>query len=866
MSTPLRMRAHLASLVDDFRNNGDEIAVVMHSGVRRHPTTYEQLAQLAGRFSAELARRGIAPGERVVLWTENSSDWIGVFFGCVLRGVLVVPLDAAGSASFAQNVIREVSPRLIVTDPEHGGSLATELPLLHVAELHRILPPTPDFTVAPAVKDDTPFQIIFTSGTTSEPKGIVHTHRNILANLKPIESEIRKYSRYERLFHPLRFVHTLPFSHVFGQFMGLWISAILSAEVHLVDVIDSQRMVQLIRRERINVLIAVPRILGLLQSSLMRSGLISTTDFETASTLSAWARWWRFRAVHRAFGWRFWAVISGGAPLPGDLELFWNRLGFALVQGYGMTETAALVTLNHPFRIGRGTIGKALAGSSVKLSDTGELMVKGDMVASGTWQQGRLQTHAVDWFATGDLAQQTPSGEFRFTGRKGETIVTSSGLKIFPIDLETAMMEQQGVRACAVVPCSFAFGPEPVCIVIFGGNDTELQETVTGANSRLAPYQQIRRILRWPQVSFPYTATGKVLKRQIAEWACATLKGESSPVDAPADPLLALISTLVGERTASADDRFRLSEDLHLDSLARMQLASMLEQATGSPVSDSEISNAETVGDLRRVLGLSQATSPGPLAPVIAPPALPPQPALGTQPERPQGIKNRYPLWPWWYPLQLVRALFVEAVLRPLVGLLLAPRIISPARLPPGPMLIVANHVSILDAPLILYALPFWLRRRITIAMSGELLGELRSGRKPRILGSLLGPLAHLLATALFNVFPLPRLQGFRESFAHAGNALDRNYSVLIFPEGERSTTGQIASFRGGTGLLAMQAEVSVLPIALVGLEQISSGRRRWFRSGVLRVNIGEPMGWTASRSASEWTGMIERSVRELHG
>lgn len=860
------MRAHLASLVEEFRSNGDEIAVVMHRGVRRHATTYEQLAQIAGRFSAELTRRGIAPGERIVIWAQNSAEWIGVFFGCLLRGVLAVPLDAAGSASFAQNVIQEVTPRLIVADPERGNSIETKIPLFNMAELGQLLPPAPDFTVDLGVKDDTPFQIIFTSGTTSEPKGIVHTHRNILANLRPIENEICKYRPYERLVHPLRFLHTLPFSHVFGQFMGLWIPAILSAEVHLVDVIESQRTVSLIQRQHINVLIAVPRILGILHTYLAASHLVSPADVDAASKLSIWARWWRFRAVHRAFGWRFWAVISGGAPLPADLELFWNGLGFALIQGYGMTETAALVTLNHPFRIGRGTIGRSLAGSSVKLSETGELMVKGDMVANATWQHGELRKNAVDWLATGDLATQDPSGEFRFIGRKGEAIVTSSGLKIFPVDLESAMIEQPGVRDCAVVPCNFAAGPEPVCILIFEGSDSDLQNAVSRANVRLAPYQQIRRVLRWPQLAFPYTSTGKLIKRQVADWASRILRGERSSASAAADPIQSLISSITGEPTASPDSRLRLSEDLHLDSLGRMQLASMLEQTTGIPVSDAEISKAETIGDLRGMLSIARSTIPTPSeTSVIA--QLPPQAASLQMPAvSPPPFKNRFPRWPWLFPFNFFRTLFLETVVRPLVGTLLAPRITAPANLPPGPMLIVANHVSVLDSPIILYALPFRLRRRIAIAMSGELLNELRSGRMPRPLGRLLGPLAYLLTTALFNVFPMPRLQGFRESFGHAGEAIDRNYSVLLFPEGTRSATGKLAPFRGGIGLLAMQAEVPVLPVALVGLEQISPRRNRWFRSGALQVNIGIPIVWKAHRSASEWTEILENCVRELHG
>jgi long-chain acyl-CoA synthetase len=860
------MRSHLVSLVDDFRHNGDEIAVVMHRGVRRHATTYQQLAQLAGRFSAELLRRSIAPGERIALWAENSAEWIGIFFGCILRGVLVVPLDAAGSSSFAQNVIREVGPSLIITDPERAKALATGLPILNLGELNQILPREPNFTVHSSVGEDTPFQIVFTSGTTSEPKGIVHTHRNILANLRPIETEIRKYRRYERLVHPLRFLHTLPFSHVFGQFMGLWIPAILSAEVHLVDGIEAQRIVSLIRRERISVLIAVPRILGLLQTYLLTAGLVSNSDVEAAANLSAWRRWWRFRAVHRAFGWKFWAVISGGATLPGDLELFWNRLGFALIQGYGMTETAALVTLNHPLHIGRGSIGKPLSSDAVKVSDSGEILVRGDMVASTTWQQGKLQKHPVEWFPTGDLAQQSDSGEFHFLGRKGETIVTSSGLNIFPVDLETAMMNQPGVRACAVVPCDFASGPEPVCVVIFDGNDTSLQAIVTQANSRLAPYQQIQRVLRWPQVSFPYTSTGKVLKREIRDWTCRIFAGETSTSAASSDPLLALISGLSGESIPSGGDDLRLSEDLHLDSLGRMQLASRIEQTTGALVTDTEMAKAITLGDLRRILGISPAVSAAPTTPSTPPASLAETVAIETSAVVSQPFKYKYLRWPWSYSIHLVRTLFIEAVVRPLIGILLAPRVTVPADLPPGPLLLVSNHVTVLDAPLILYALPFHLRHRIAIAMSGELLLGFHSGRSPRVLGRLLGPFAYWLMTALFNVFPLPRLQGFRQSFAHAGEALDRDYSVLIFPEGTRSATGQIAPFRPGIGMLAVQAEVSVLPIALLGLEQISSRRTRWFRSGLLQIRIGEPVLWHSDKSASGWTAELEAAVRQLHG
>ena len=861
------MRAHLASLVEDFRRHAGQTAVVAHRGNRGFRTSYAELAHLAGRFAAELDRLGLAPGDRVVLWGANSAPWMAAFFGCVLRGVIAVPLDSAGSPDFAQRVIRDVSPKLIAGDLSLLTALAPDqTPQISLSQLDELLPPTPNFAVSPAVTAEAPLQIVFTSGTTSEPKGIVHTHANVLASTLPIEREMQKYLKYERIFHPLRFLHTVPLSHVFGQFMGLWLPPLLAAEVHFADQLEARRIVDLIRRERISVLIAVPRVLELLRAHLLARFPTLAAQLESSVTLSLHRRWWLFRHVHHALGWKFWAAIAGGAALPSELESFWNRLGFALIQGYGMTETTALITLNHPFKVARGTIGKVLPGREVRISDDGEILVRGAMLASTIWHDGRPHQRESEWLATGDLAARSDSGDLRYLGRKGDLIVSASGMNIHPEDLEAALKHQPQIRDCVVVPIATPNGAEPAAVVLSSATEAELQQAIRDANSTLAAHQQIRRVLRWPETHFPYTATGKLLRRVVAAWAANVATGQAQNASSPAsaDPLtevlIGLIAAITREPPLSPNGQLRLSEDLHLDSLGRVQLQTALEARLGLQLEDDSLAAIENLAQLRTLVGQSQ-DAPAPSAD---------QPkALSERPPSESRDENIYPRWPWSWPIAALRIVFIELIMRPLVWLLGAPRIQRPAApLPAGPLLIIANHVTAYDGALILYALPGTLRRRVAIAMAGEMLLDYRHARNQgNSVLNLLAPAAYLLITALFNVFPLPRRQGFQRSFSHAGQAMDRKYSVLIFPEGTRSRDGQIHPFRPGIGLLARQSQTAILPVALIGLSELASSTKlgSWVRSGQLQIRVGNPIHPSEHPDPAALAAQLESALRTLY-
>jgi long-chain acyl-CoA synthetase len=844
-------RPHLASLLEDFHKHGDQIAMVNRKGLRKRSTSYGSLAELAGRFAAELNARGIQKGDRVLIWGENGSEWVVAFFGCILLGVIAVPVDVGGSRSFAQRVSHEVTPKLVTGGQEQLAVLEGETPMIAFEDFPEVLRLPPIERPITALDENEPVQIVFTSGTTGDPKGVVHTHRNILASLRPIEREMQKYLKYERIFHPLRFLHTLPLSHVFGQFMGIWIPALLAAEVHFESRLIPGDLVESIREERISVLATVPRVLEILDRHLTDRFADLNARTRAAEGLPAWRRWWTFRDVHRALGFKFWAVVCGGATLPAHIEQFFRTLGLVVVQGYGMTETAAPVSLNHPFHPAQGSIGKVLPGREIRLTEEGEILVRGETVSKATWEQGRLQTSTSEWLATGDLATVDKAGNLKFRGRKKEVIVTASGLNIYPDDLEAALLRQPEIRAAAVVEATGSQGSEPLAALVLR-TPGDAAAPVRAANRELAEYQHIRRWVVWPDSDFPRTSTGKIMHSAVADalrnMAREDGRGPRSTGPFGGGTLANLIQRITGEDIAELPDSAFLSEDLRLDSLGRVELQSALENQLGQRLDDAAYRQIRTLGELRGIAARASSGS-----------------APGFQPRE----EDSYPLWPWTRLVNSIRFVFIETIMRPLVALLAKPRVVRDLEEElSSPVLMVANHVTVFDVPLILYALPRRARHRVAVAMAGEMLQDLRHARRQsNLILNLLGPIQYFLATGLFNVFPLPQTGDFQKSFAHAGRAMDKGFHVLVFPEGRRTPDGIMHPFQGGAGILWKELRTKAMPVYLGGLGALKAGRLGWFRSGRILVHIGRPLMLDSTLQAANATRVLEQGVGQLgHG
>jgi long-chain acyl-CoA synthetase len=858
-------RRSLIELLDVFDRHARGIAYAHRRGYRMERWSYRRTADAARQFARELESRNIQAGQRVMLWGENCAEWVAAFLGCVLRGAVVVPMDRIAARDFALRVARDVDAKLLIVSRELAPAAAESVgagfappfpfPTLMLEDLAETVSrhSRAAFASPPLDRSDI-LQIVFTSGTTAEPRGVVITHGNLLANLEPLEKEIAPYLKYERLVHPLRFLNLLPLSHVFGQFLGVFVPPLLGATVFFQDTLNPSEVIRTIRTERVSVLIAVPRMLESLRAKIERDAEsagkapVFRAQFEAAAADAHFAfRWWRFRKIHNLFGWKFWAFISGGAALDAETEEFWRRLSFVVIQGYGLTETTSLVTVNHPFRLGKGSIGKTLPGREMKLGANGEILVRGENIASGYWQGGKLESAGRagedDWFHTGDVGELDAEGNLYFKGRQKNVIVTPEGMKVFPEDLEKALRLQPEVRDSVVVPIERDKNAEACAVLLLRGeaDPAAAASIVKRTNDTLGEHQRIRHWFLWPEEDFPRTSTQKPRTNVILDW----VRAQATPaagVAAPAGSLAELIAGVTGrpaENVSRLGGSASLAEDLNLNSLERVELMSAIEDRYQIDLDESNFTAAATVGELEKLL--HQPAAPGPA--------------------------YSYPRWTQ-HPLQCgVRVLIYYLFIWPATHLLAHPRVRGREKLNgfEGPALVVSNHITEIDIGFILAALPARFRHRLAVAMIGELLQKMK--HPPKEMNWFLRwieRLDYFLVVALFNVFPLPQQAGFRESFAFAGESADRGYSVLVFPEGQRTPDGNLSAFRAGIGVLAKRLNLPIIPVRIDGLYEVKLAGRKFARLGAIRVSIGDVVRFPADAAPEAITRDLEERVIAL--
>jgi long-chain acyl-CoA synthetase len=858
----------LGDLLDRMPRLGRREAIRDGTGYRTRSVSYRQLRELIATYAEHFAERGLAKGDRIVLWAESCAEWVAAFWAGAALGVELVPLEARFSGEFTDSVARETGAALTLVD---GGR---DISGLTVSALRLTDFPAPKGqTEMPRtrIEPEDVLEIIYTSGTTGRPKGVVHRHKNICADLAPIAREMGRYTPFLRPFQPIRVLNLLPLSHMFGQALGLFIPVLLGGASVFSRELAPGRVLEVIRRERVTALVAVPRMIRQLGDHLQqRLDLPSPERVRESARSRPLFRIWRYRRVHSSLGWRFWALVVGGAELSAEVETWWRGLGFIPVQGYGLTEASPIVALNHPFRTRQGSLGKLLEGQEARIAEDGELLLRGDNISREYFgREGAAGGEDESgWLHTGDIVERDQEGRLYYRGRKKDVIVTGEGVNVHPEDVEQVLGRMPGVRDSAVVGAAGPDGePRVHAVILSGGEGADPDHVLREANRRLEPHQKLGGVSVWPGDDFPRTpSTQKVLRREVARWvergAEEAPPGESG--ETKTTPLRRALSRLTGLSPHGITEETDLARDLGLSSLDLVELSSLLESEYGIDADAALLAGDMRVDRLEAALregGTSQADSGRETEEAGAEQSTQ-EPARYT----PRELTYTPPRWARRSPFRWGRAAAQEAVLLPLFRIYTRFRALGREHLSEirPPVILAANHASHMDTLAVLAALPLSWRRRLAPTMQLEFFRAHFFPAGHPYWRRIWSAFQYAVACGLMNGFPLPVTSGgLKGAFRYAGEMADNGYCPLIFPEGIMTPDGGIYPFRPGVALLAERLGLPVVPVALSGLFESFPYNARLPRPGRVTARIGAPLVYRGEEY-TEFARRVEDSVTRL--
>ncbi len=810
--------------------HGSRDALLIKPAFRYLRWSYSRLWDESGKVATLLQRRGLTKGDQVILWGPNSPHWVLSFFGSLRAGAVVVPLDLRSAPDYVARVVSRTDPKLAFTSrltPKDEVDL--DVPEVLFEELEAKiagLPEPEDVDVKPGDLAE----IMFTSGTTGDPKGVMLTHRNLTANIYGI-------SRYISCEPSSRLLSILPLSHMYEQMGGLFVTLYHGASVTYPTSRQPTVLARTMRERRITIMLIVPQGLELLMNGIEREVSRQGKDalwerlLKVAERTPFPLRRHLFRRVHKQFGGKLDFIVSGGAALDPELGRKWELLGVKIIQGYGATEASPVIS-NHTIRERRhDSTGRPLPNVEVKISNAGEILVRGDNVTPGYWRAPEETAKAFDgdWYRTGDLGFFDDEGFLHIQGRMKDMIVLPSGQNVFPDDIQAVLAKHPDVADAAVVGLTRGSSVEVHAALVLHNADTA-REVVAWANGQLAEHQRIRGLTVWPDEDFPRTHTLKVKKQVVIDTILGKIQPESPagarPGGRPADGASGLLR-IIGEVSKRGDgdirDQETLGDDLDLDSLGRVELLSAIEAELGVYIDEGQVGPETTV---RQLAGLVEDGSKNP-------------------------PMTRFPGWGmrWW--CRIARGAIQRAIIFPLMALPYGLKMTGRENLEgvTGPVLFASNHNLGLDNPLIIKTVPLKWRRRMAVAGAADLWKN---------------PLWWIMNPLLGNGFPVAREGSVRPSLENMGRIMDNGWSVLIYPEGELTVGGPIKPFMNGIGLVAVEGRVPVVPLRLhihkLGFPTTFPVLRR----GSIEVRFGEPLSFLPGTDYQYATSTIENAVKSL--
>ncbi len=797
--------------LDRVERHAGRLAIEFRPRYRTARWTYRTLGAEVDALAHALAARDIGPGDHVLLYAGNSTHWAAAYFAILARGAVVVPLNPQSPPEQLERIVVSAEPRLLLRS---SGRPWPGTPMVSF-EIEGITGPQHRSEAAQpgeATEPDSLAEIVYTSGTTGDPKGVMLTHANLLANLEAA-AEAVPLSASDHV------ISLLPLFHMYGQMTSLLCPLWHGSAVTYLPSPSSRVIRETLAHTPATHLVTIPEFLKKVMERLEEN--IARLPRFLRRLLRA-----RIRArVSRTLR----TIVSGGAALDAEVERKWRDLGLEVLQGYGLTETSPVISSNTRDAYKPGSVGRALRGIELRLAPDGEILVHGPNVTPGYFHdRGRTrETFQDGWFRTGDAGRIDDEGFLYVFGRKKYMILTGSGENIYPEDLEAEINKIAGVQDSAVVGLEEA--GRTIVYAVLLGEDCDGDAVIAEANRHLASHQQIMRWSRWPQADFPRSATRKVRKEEVI--ASLQSHGKASPgVTGTVTPLTRLIAEVTKHDPRLIHENTRIVAELGLDSLSRIELVSRIEDELQVSIAEQRITAETTVAELEAHIRETRGQAPRP---------------------------TRYPRWslsPWAVALRprAQRLLFFSWLRR--LGEL---RVWGLEELQglQGPVIFMANHRSFLDAPWIIRALPAHLGRRVGIAAAADVLYAKFRWFAP-------------LADLAFNSYPFPTEteENIKPGLEYTGRLLDDGWSVLVFPEGRLNRSTQaLQSLKGGAGVLAVEMQAPVVPVAILGTETILPPDTALPRGGGrVDIRFGRPIRLPPDRGYTAATQAIEDAMRAL--
>lgn len=809
------------------------------SGFRTKTYTYFETFEYIKKIAAFLRANHIQKGDRIVILSYNRPEYAMLIMACLAEGAILVPIDYRTNHETIVKFVKKTQPKAIFTSSVfHDLFEGLSEKIIYFEDL---LLKANQYTAADLAEQDKDqlAALLFTSGTTGEPKGTMISYGNILASLQSIRSVFALPAKF-------RLLSILPLSHALEMFGGFLTAYSYGCHIHYIERINSITIMQALKRYKIQGMAVVPQMLRVILQNVERQ--LKEDHMENkwnqaqkiAKFLPLPFKRLLFKKLHDKLGGHFSLFACGSAPLEIKLAKIWANTGIQVIEGYGASETTGFISTNSFTRNKLGTVGRILPQVEYKLSQDKELLVKGGNIVSGYFENEAKTKESFEngWFHTGDIVTFDKDGYMQIVGRDKFKIVLSDGKKVYPEDIEKKLNNHPGVVDSTVFGLPASEG-EIVHAELIVKNHAKIKEIIASVNALLNPHEQIMDYALWNHSDFPRTKTLKVDRQTVKDEVLKKNTADHSALEKneeEKDQVATILRTILGKKHMRIENSSILTTDLKLDSLKRIELLALIEEEIGVSINELKITAKTTVLDLKKLIKEGK--------PVV--------------------IEDGEKLTEWQMSktMENLRPVLQDTIGFPLfqIGFKVKGRKLENLDKIKTPQLFIFNHVGMNDVFNILRIMPSSIRKKTAIAATSKLWHEAAYER--------------YLAMIFANAFPFVKAEShgaMRGNFDRVGELLDKGFHILISPEGNITHTGELLPFHTGAGYIAVEMGVPVTPFKILGYydlwPEIPKRKLNNFwpvKFGNVEVIVGEPIAFDKKTSYEEATQIMREAIIKL--